>query len=78
MTDSDPDKERGLYGKYYVSRADGIERDGARYFVLDYGRDPIAQRALSIYSSIAREQGFGQLADDLDEQLRLVGAEHVL
>lgn len=76
MTD-DPDKERGLYGKYLVERVKG-EKPGASYFVLDYANDPIAQQALAYYLEIAGDLGYVELARDLAEELRRVGAEHVL
>ena len=67
---TDPDKERGLYGKYYVVRADGTEKEGSRYFVLDYGNDSIARRALLEYATTARYAGYGQLSEDLLHELK--------
>ena len=65
----------GLHEKFTVFRNDGRDRaggdkEGARYFVLDYIHDPIAQSALDYYAKLARNEGLVELADDLDEVLR--------
>lgn len=66
---TDPDKERGLYGKYYVTRADGQDKPGSAYFILDYGNDPLAREALKTYIMAANDAGYEQLAADLHDEL---------
>lgn len=63
-------RERGLYGRYIVERADGSSREGGKhydcnYFVLDLTHDPHAIPALRAYAASARVDGYGPLADDL-------------
>ncbi|HMM95351.1 hypothetical protein [Phycicoccus sp.] len=79
MADTDPDLNRGLYGKYLVQRADGDpaqKHTDCRYFVLDPEHDPAALAALSAYIEEARDLGYVQLADDLDVWLEQLYAHH--
>lgn len=64
-----PDNERGLYGKYRISRRDGSSRTGGKhehcqYFVLDTRHDPYAALALRAYAD-ACEATHPMLARDL-------------
>lgn len=59
---TDPDTQRGLYGKYKVERIDGKPR--GPYFVLDYAHDPHAVAALLAYADSC-EAEFPALAADL-------------
>lgn len=48
------DRDRGLYGKFYVERTDGRSAEGekhfgCRYFVLDLDHDPHALPAVLAY-----------------------------
>lgn len=67
------DKKRGLYGKFYVHRADGKsepggKHDGCDYFVLDLTHDPFALPALKAYADACRS-GYPALAADLDAKV---------
>ncbi|MGE3795089.1 MAG: hypothetical protein AB7I38_14340 [Dehalococcoidia bacterium] len=66
MTTIEPTAE-GLRPKYHVERLNDPDgkHDHCRYFVLDPQHDPIAREALRRYMTVAREQGYGALADDL-------------
>ncbi|SIJ20721.1 Uncharacterised protein [Mycobacteroides abscessus subsp. abscessus] len=49
------DNQRGLYGKYRVTREDG--EDHGPYFILAFTSDPHAGKALAVYAeSSGREQ----------------------
>jgi len=66
---SDPERDRGLYEKYVVQRADGSTGEGrkhehCRHFVLDVDHDPIAVPCLSLYADIC-QMSYPQLARDL-------------
>jgi hypothetical protein len=67
------DKERGLYHKFNVERADGSSEPGGKhhgceYFVLDLTHDKHAPAALHAYArSCLRE--YPALADDLFAKL---------
>lgn len=83
MSAPDPDKARGLYGKYEVHKlrrevkqAPGgstltvTERvDPGPVFVLAYATDPIARHALSVYAREAHKAGYVALAADLLDEL---------
>lgn len=65
-----PDKDKGLYQKFYVERTDGRNRAGEKhhgceYFVLDLNHDPLAIPALEAYEKAARVAGYYALAEDL-------------
>lgn len=70
MANIDPsDKERGLYGKFNVSRIDGSSEPGGRhhgcdYYVLDVDHDPHAGAALMAYADSC-ERDYPKLAADL-------------
>ncbi|OHV03700.1 hypothetical protein [Mycobacterium talmoniae] len=61
------DRQRGLYGKYCVERADG--KDKGPYFVLAYTSDPHAAVALAAYAKSC-EGDYPMLAADLREALQ--------
>lgn len=68
------DRTRGLYGKFRIERTDGKsapgeKHDGCFYFVLDVAHDPHALPALAAYADSARRDGYGMLADDIEDQL---------
>ena len=70
-------EDERLHQKYVVMRMDdrdlpGGDKEGARYFVLDYHHDPIAQAALAHYIELARNEGHEPLADDLEASLKEV------
>lgn len=74
MTTPDPDKERGLFEKYFVRKivraADGstsLAKPGP-CFVLSYATDPHARAALAAYADSCAED-FGPLAEDLKREL---------
>lgn len=56
------DRNRGLYGKYHVVRADGKQK--GPYFVLAYASDPHARVALAAYADSCVEE-YPLLAADL-------------
>jgi hypothetical protein len=60
------DRERGLYGKYKVERADG--KDKGPYFVLAYATDPHARVALRAYAESCANE-YRALANDLMREL---------
>ncbi len=68
---SDPDRERGLYGKYRVSRLHDPTKKhvDCRYFVLDLIHDKHAGAALHAYAR-ACEVEYRALADDLREAVQ--------
>lgn len=67
----EPDYNRGIYGKYYVERLNDVfgKHDNCRYFTLDPQHDPIARQALAHYATVARTEGFVDLADDINDWL---------
>ena len=65
------DKDKGLYGKYYVERVDGGSKIGAKhehcsYFVLDLDHDKYAKDALRAYANACQSE-YPQLSKDLRE-----------
>lgn len=52
------DKERGLYGKYYVKRKNDTtgKHDNCQYFVLDPQHDEFAVIALLAYAEACQEE----------------------
>lgn len=69
---------RGLYEKFQVRRTDGAsepgcKHEGCEYFVLDLTHDDYALPALMAYRKACRHK-FPQLADDLDEKIRVMKA----
>jgi len=64
--------EKGLHGKYHVSRTDGSSKSGGKhdqceYFVLDLTHDKHAVRALKGYiGSLRKEQEKPELLEDLE------------
>lgn len=78
-----PKRERGLYDKYIVSRADGDDLPGCKhsnceYFVLDLTHDPIARMAYATYALRARVRGYKKLADDMRATLHRLTLSHPL
>jgi hypothetical protein len=63
---TNPDTERGLYGKYRVEKING--KPVGRAFVLAYDSDPHARVALAAYADSC-EADYPQLAADLHKQL---------
>lgn len=63
-TTTDPDRARGLYGKYRVERVDG--KDKGPYFVLAPNTDPFAVAALREYA-MECEDTHPHLAEDLEK-----------
>lgn len=68
------EKNRGLYGKFYVERVDGTsepgkKHDGCDYFVLDLTHDKHAYAAVRAYIDSCRVE-YPLLADDLTEKCR--------
>jgi hypothetical protein len=64
----DPDKGRGLYNKFTVTRSDReaqARHDDCEYFVLDLTHDKLAIPALAAYESAAMQHGYDRLAEDL-------------
>jgi hypothetical protein len=66
---NDPERDRGLYEKYVVQRADGATGDGrkhehCRHFVLDVDHDPLAAPCLNLYADLC-ETSYPRLARDL-------------
>jgi hypothetical protein len=80
--DKDSDTERGLYGKFFVSRADGSSKKGGKhehcsYFVLDWDHDKHALVAIAAYiRSCMRE--YPQLAIDLSKKLAKYNHAHLV
>lgn len=71
MTITDPDQQRGLYGKYLVYKPDpetGELRDPGSVFVLNYATDPHARVALRAYAQSCAND-YPQLANDLMRKL---------
>lgn len=71
---SENSKATGLEARYIVEKIDDPEGKHfeCAYFVLDPQHDPIARDALLAYSIRARQEGYIQLADDLDTWLNAV------
>lgn len=64
---------KGLYGKFYVSRVDGRDqsggdKEGAKYFVLDYVNDPFARESLLVYAWNCADE-YPELAQDIREEI---------
>ncbi len=60
----------GLYGKFLVTRTDGMSGPGEKhygcdYFVLDLTHDPLAIPAVDAYATAAKAAGYDELAADL-------------
>lgn len=66
-------KDIGLIDKYYVERTDGKIKENARYFVLDLNNDPGAVPAIVSYMGWAEENGYVELAADLESLLEDLG-----
>lgn len=66
METTDPDRERGLYGKYRVEKVNG--KPTGPVFVLAYATDPHARVALAAYAESCAED-YPELANDLRDQL---------
>ena len=69
----DPDRERGLYDKYTVTRTDGSSGPGGKhehcqYFVLDVTHDPHALPALRAYA-VSCHKDYPALSTDLGDIL---------
>ncbi len=67
------DKERGLYEKFAVDRADGRsapgeKHEGCEYFVLDLDHDPFAVHALRAYANLCRRK-YPKLSADLVKKI---------
>lgn len=65
-------RDRGLFGKFFVCRADGRDKPGQKhfgseYFVLDMTGDPHAYRALRAYAASCSSE-FPVLSADLTEK----------
>lgn len=61
--------ELGLFHKFEVKRTDGRQnREGARFFVLNYAHDLYARDALQAYADACRTT-HPKLATDLDHEL---------
>jgi len=74
--ENDPEKDRGLFEKFRVERADSADAQerhaSCDYFVLDLTHDALAWIALAAYEEAARMTGYIALAEDL----RLKAAVH--
>jgi len=67
------DKDRGLYEKFVVRRADredraGYKHDGCQYFVLDLTHDPHSLPAAEAYAKSC-EKDYPALAFDLRREI---------
>lgn len=67
--ENDPDRQRGLYNKYTVTRNDGSsgpsgKHEHCSYYVLDLTHDTHAKAALLAYAASC-EKEFPSLASDL-------------
>ena len=67
------DRNRGLYGKFYIERTDGSSAPGGKhhdceYFVLDLHHDKHAISALRAYLLSCRKE-YPLLADDLGDKI---------
>lgn len=69
----DPDKERGLYGKYVVFKVvpgkEWVDPIEDFVFVLNPEKDPIAKKALMFYAELASEMGYHKLAADIWDRI---------
>ena len=68
------DKNRGIYGKYWINRSDrqdleGRKHHGCRLFVLDLTHDKHAIPAILAYAESCREE-YPLLAADLQAVLK--------
>lgn len=66
-------KGKGIYEKYYVTRADEGDRPnhkhyGCKYFVLDLTHDRFVPETIRTYGRLARAAGYGPLASDLKDK----------
>lgn len=66
-----PDKTRGLYKKFNVTRVDGTDQkggkhEGCHYLVLDLDHDPIARTAAIAYANEAHKAGYNDLSADIE------------
>lgn len=68
-----PEREQGLFRKYYVTRVDGKPVDWC--FVLQ-DTDPLALFGLHAYALAARRAGYTALADDLYAKITELEARH--
>jgi len=69
------DKNRGLYGKFIIERADGRSAPGKKhhgcdYYVLDLTHDKYAPYAIAAYAMACKGE-FPALAADLFEKIGL-------
>lgn len=74
------DKERGIYGKYHVSRVDGSSEPGSKhehcsYWVLDLTHDPHALPAYKAYAEACAEEYPVLAAEILHHLEKLEGRE---
>jgi hypothetical protein len=63
-------RQRGIYPKFVVKRADrkdsyGKKHFGCEYFVLDLSHDPYAEAAIRVYADECQKDGYIRLAQDL-------------
>ena len=61
------DREKGLYGKYRVTRTDGKPLKGG-CIVLEWG-DPNARKGIAAFARAVRNDGYHALANDLEARL---------
>ena len=67
-------RNTGIYEKFKIERTDGEsfiggKHDGCDYFVLDITHDVHAIPALKAYAKSARQDGYEQLADDIEAKI---------
>lgn len=68
--ENDPDKQRGLYEKFIVTRNRPSEKHkNCRYFVLDLDHDELSVPAIKAYAAAAQAAGYIRLAEDLRAKL---------
>ena len=63
-----------LYEKFTVTRTDGRDqrggdKEGAKYFVLCYTHDPIAQAGVELMADLYEQEGDKEFANELRETL---------
>ncbi len=68
--EDDPDRKRGLYGKFRVERVNQSDKHGDQcfYFVLDLTHDAYAEAAVLAYAAACQED-YPLLARDLRKAL---------